>query len=331
MQIIQNRRRFLAGAAAAGAAGLIGTATRARAEPPPETTTIRLAMPAAACIAPLVMAEEFLHDEGFREVQYVPMPLTGGAMLPDGAVDFDMPAWSDYLPLADAGRPLTVLSGVQVGCYELRANESIQSVADLRGKRVAINDFGTTDHMLVSMMAANVGLKPASDINWVVNPSVSQAELFIAGEVDAFIGFPPGPEKPCPRNVGHVVVNIAHDRPWSNYFCCMAAANADFMRANPVATKRALRAILKATDVCHHQPERAAQRMAALGFSHECVLMTLNDSRYGLWREYDPEDSVRFFALRLNELGMIKKTPKEVISGFTDWRFLEEIKRELKT
>ena len=42
MQIIQNRRRFLAGAAAAGAAGLIGTSTPALAEPPPETTTVRL-------------------------------------------------------------------------------------------------------------------------------------------------------------------------------------------------------------------------------------------------------------------------------------------------
>ena len=109
----------------------------------------------------------------------------------------------------------------------------------------------------------------------------------------------------------------------------MAVANADFVRNNPVATKRALRAILKATDICHQQPERVAQRMADLGFSRECALMTLKDANYGLWRDYDPEDSVRFFALRLHEVGMIEKTPDEVISGFTDWRFLKEIKREL--
>ena len=57
--------------------------------------------------------------------------------------------------------------------------------------------------------------------------------------------------------------------------------------------------------------------------------MTLKDTNYGLWRDYDPEDSVRFFALRLHEFGMIKKTPDEIISGYTDWRFLQEIKREL--
>jgi NitT/TauT family transport system substrate-binding protein len=331
MPIMRNRRHFLAGAAAAGAVGLVGAPPRAWAEPPPETTTLRLGLPSAACLVPLIVAEASLHEEGFEEVTYIPVPMTGAAMLTDGAIDIDMQSWSDFLPLMDAGRPVTVLSGVHVGCLELRANDSIRTVADLRGKRVGINNFAVTDHMLVSLMAAYVGLKPASDIDWVVNPEVSQVELFKAGKVDAFIGFPPEPKQPCARDVGHVVVNTAHDRPWSNYFCCMAVTNTDFMRANPVAAKRALRALLRATDACHRDPEQAAQRMADLGFSHECAMMTLKDTRYGLWREYDPEDTVRFYSLRLNELDIIKKSPNEVISGFTDWRYLEEIKRELKT
>ena len=109
----------------------------------------------------------------------------------------------------------------------------------------------------------------------------------------------------------------------------MARANTEFVRKNPVAAKRALRAILKATDICHREPERAAQRMVEVGFSAECARMMLNDARYGLWRDYDPEDTLRFFTLRLHEAGMIKKTPNEVIANFTDWRFLKEIKREL--
>jgi NitT/TauT family transport system substrate-binding protein len=331
MQIIQSRRRFLAGFSAAGAASLLGVTTRAHAEPPPETTTIRLPAVPAACSAPFAVAEELLLQEGFTEVRYVPGPLTAAAQLPDGDIDLDQQSCFDLLPLVDAGRTLTVLSGIHVGCMELRANDSIRSVADLRGKKVGINNYGVSDHMLVSMMAAYVGLKPAADITWVVDPSASQIELFKAGKVDAFIGFPPEPKQSCARDVGHVVVNTAHDRPWSNYFCCMVVANTDFMRANPVATKRALRAILKATDICHQQAEQVAERMAGRGFSRECALTVLTDARYDLWREYDPEDTVRFFSLRLNELGMIKKTPNEVISGFTDWHFLNDLKRELKT
>ncbi|HZF35781.1 MAG TPA: ABC transporter substrate-binding protein [Candidatus Angelobacter sp.] len=327
----QSRRWFLAGAAMAGAGGAVGFPKPLHAEPPPETATIRLPAIPAACTAPLYVAKELLREEGFTEVHYVPTTVISAGMLADGDLDISMEAPVDYLPLLDVGRRLTVLAGVHVGCLELRANDSIQNITDLRGKRVGISSIGAAEHLLVSAMAAYVGLDPVAQIDWVVDPKVSQAERFTAGEIDAFIGPPPDPGQPCARNVGHVVVNIAADPPWSNYFCCMVAANADFFRRNPVATKRAMRAILRATDVCHEQPERAAQRMVENGFSYECALMTLSGARYGLWRDYDPEDTVRFFALRLHEVGMIKTAPNEIISGFTDWRFLDELKRELKT
>ena len=88
MQIIQNRRHFLAGAAAAGAAGLIGKPTPARAEPPPETTTVRIPAIPAACEATFYLAEELLREEGFTDVQYVPTTVVSAGMLADGQVDF---------------------------------------------------------------------------------------------------------------------------------------------------------------------------------------------------------------------------------------------------
>ena len=332
MAMVQNRRHFLRCMSLATAAGLTGLSRSvASAEPPPEIATIRLTAAPSTCFAPMYLAEDLLREEGFTEVRYVPM--TGMAMAADGEVDFDMLAAVDFLPLIEAGKSVTVLSGVHAGCFELRANDSIRGVLDLRGKRVGVTaPLGySADHLLVSVMAAYVGLDPVTDIEWVTDPEVSQADLFAAGKVDAFIGFPPDPGKPCHSTIGRLVVSTASDRPWSNYFCCMVTANTEFARRNPVATKRALRAILKATDICHREPERAAQRMVAVGFSIDCARMMLNDARYGLWRDYDPEDTVRFFTLRLHEAGMIKKTPNEVIAGYTDWRFLDEVKRELKT
>jgi NitT/TauT family transport system substrate-binding protein len=76
------------------------------------------------------------------------------------------------------------------------------------------------------------------------------------GKIDAYLGFPPDPQELRAKKVGHVVVNSATDRPWSQYFCCMVAANREFVRRNPAATKRALRAILKGDRICAPEPVR---------------------------------------------------------------------------
>ena len=146
------------------------------------------------------------------------------------------------------------------------------------------------------------------------------------------MGFPPEPQELRARKIGHVIVNTAADRPWAQYFCCMAVANRDFAVKHPVATKRALRAIMKATDVCAREPERVAQQLVETKRTPDQELMrqVLRDIRYNRWRDYNPEDTVRFYALRLREVGMIKSTPQRIIGEGTDWRFLDELKRELK-
>ena len=99
-----------------------------------------------------------------------------------------------------------------------------------------------------------------------------------------------------------------------------------------MATKRVLRAILKNADICATAPERAARRMVDAGFAenYDYALQTLTEVPYNKWREYDPEDTMRFFALRMREVDMINSTPNKIIAEGTDWRFLNELKRELK-
>ena len=136
-------------------------------------------------------------------------------------------------------------------------------------------------------------------------------ELFDDGKIDAFLGFPPEPQELRARKIGHVIVDSSVDRPWSQYFCCVLAGNADFVRNNPVATKRVLRAILKAADLCAVEPKRVAQRLVDGGFTarYDYALQALTVIPYDRWRDYDPEDTIRFYALRLHEVGMIKSTP----------------------
>jgi NitT/TauT family transport system substrate-binding protein len=135
------------------------------------------------------------------------------------------------------------------------------------------------------------------------------------------------------KKIGHVLVNSAVDRPWSQYFCCLALSSQEFVRKNPVATKRALRAILKAADMCAQEPERTARALVDGKYTprYDFALQLVKEIPYNRWREYDPEDTIRFYALRLHELGMIKSSPRQIIARGTNWRFLKDLKKELKT
>ena len=157
-------------------------------------------------------------------------------------------------------------------------------------------------------------------------------QLFIDCNIDAFLGFPPEPQELRAKGIGRIVVDSAVDRPWSQYFCCMLAGNMDYVENHPVATKRVVRAILKAADLCAKEPTRAARMLVDGGFTprYDYALESLQELPYDKWREYDPEDTVRYYALRLHEAGFIKSSPQKIIANGTDWRFLNELKRELK-
>jgi NitT/TauT family transport system substrate-binding protein len=334
MQWTPSRRRFVAGMWSTGALGLVGNHTSFAEEAPPETKTIRLIKNPGICIAPQYVADELLRAEGFTDIQHV---MRSGAVMAEaigrGEVDLSLHFVALLIPAIDAGAAITMLAGVHVGCFELFAKEPVRSIRDLKGKKVGMQGVGLQQHVFVSAMAAHVGLDPAKDIDWVLSPTAPPMELFSEGKIDAFIGFPPEPQELRARNVGgHVVVNSSTDRPWSQYFCCMLAGNRDFVRKHPAATKRAMRAILKATDFCVTNPAAAAQRMVDGGFTarYDYAFQTLKEVPYNKWREYDPADTLRFYALRLRDAGMIKSAPNKIIADATDWRFLNELKRELK-
>ncbi len=330
----RNRRHFLAYASAVGAAALLGLPRTAAAEPPPEVTKIRLFHSPAICLAPQYLAEELLHLEGFSEVEYVKGGVeTPGKLMAEGQADMSMWDVPGTIPLLDAGKPIVMLAGIHGGCYELFGNDRIHSVRDLKGARIGVYAVTGGDYVLISSILAYIGMDPRKDVNWVVGSRFTDAmHFFIDGKVDAFMGFAPEPQELRARKIGHVIVNTSQDRPWSQYFCCAVTASRQFVAKNPVATKRALRAFLKAADICAREPERTAQFLVTKGYEprYEIGLEVLKSLDYKRWRQTDPEDTVRFHALRLHEVGMIKSDPKKLIAQGTDWRFLNELKKELK-
>jgi NitT/TauT family transport system substrate-binding protein len=332
MALIQTRRGFLGGIAAAGAAGLIHAPRAEAAEGPLETSAVRILKTPAICIAPLYAAEELLRAEGFTDIRFIELPTAReiSAALGEGKVDFTA-GFAAYHVLAIDARSTnyTLLAGLHGGCFELFAHDGIRGITDLKGKSVGME---LAMPALLTLMAAQVGLDPKRDIRWVTDPKLKPLDLFAEGKIDAFLGFPPEVQILQARHTDHVIIDTAVDRPWSQYFCCMLAGSREYVQKYPVATKRVVRAILKATDLCAAEPARVARRLVDGGFTprYDYALQTLSGLPYDRWRDYDAEDTVRFYALRLYDAGLIKSDPNKIIADHTDWRFLNELKRELK-
>jgi NitT/TauT family transport system substrate-binding protein len=254
-----------------------------------------------------------------------------------GKADISLNFVLNHVQAIDHGAPITILAGVHGGCYELFAREGLGSITEglgsiteLKGKQVGPQSGSPA---LLRLMAAQVGLDPEKDFRWVIDPEFEPLDLFSQGKLDAFLALPPEPQELRGRHAGHVILDTTVDRPWSQYFCCMVAANREYVMRYPIATKRVLRALLRAADLCVSDPPTVARRLIDGGVTrqYDFALQTVGEIHYDKWRDYDAEDTVRFYALRLHEAGMIKSLPNKLIAENTDWRFLDEVKRELKT
>jgi NitT/TauT family transport system substrate-binding protein len=330
----RHRRSFLTGASALAGGSLLGLPLLASAVPPPEVRKIRLIHFPATCVAPGYLAEELLYAEGFEQVEYVEVNVnTTSPTIASGQVDLWIEAAPSLVHFLDGSNAAVALGGLHAGCYELFAKPEIRAIRDLKGRSVSISTYGATEHVFVASIAAYVGMDPTKDIRWLVGGNIDEASrAFVDGRADAYLA---GSEEPYAfraRRIGHVLLDTTRDRPWSQYFCCMLTGNRQFVSRYPIATKRAMRAFLKAADICAAQPERAARLMADKGFapSYSIALEVLRALPYQRWRDANPEDTIRFHALRLHEGGIIKATPQKLIDRGTDWRFFNELRKELK-
>jgi len=363
-----NRRQFLRGAAGFGASAATGFGLTAGILPllnacsggagsaaptiplptfppgresPPETSRIRLGFYSESlCLAPQQMAEDFLRQEGFTDISYVGTGEYDSSLdnLAQGNVDLSQTFGPRTIEAIDGGSPLVMLGGVHVACYQLFAGSRVNSLRDFKGKTVAVGlDPSEPQLRFLLMLFAYIGMNPNKDVTFQKMLGRLAMEDLRMDKIDGTMQLPPLAQEMKARNIGRVVLDSHHDKPWSDYFCCYATTNRGFLEKNPVATKRALRALYKATDLCARDPLGAARFMLGLyakrGDSLDLQYAEdgISAINFGSWRSFPPEDTIRFFTLRLRETGLVKKVSAEtIIKSHTDWRFLDQLRQELK-
>jgi NitT/TauT family transport system substrate-binding protein len=337
-----GRRRLLGGAARLGltAAGLAVLASCRGAgsgsisiDAPLETTRLRLVQTPSMCQAPLYVAQDALRAEGFTDLEYVRKPSAGwnGLAVATGEADITMHFAGPVVLQIEAGDPLVVLAGAHVGCFELFGTNGVHAIRDLKGRTVGVPEPGGPSQVFLASLLAHVGLDPRTDVTWATHEGAEAMQLLADGKIDGYLGFPPEPQRLRAGRIGQVIVNSLVDRPWSQYFCCMVIANRHYVAQHPVATARALRGILTGLDISGRDPDGAVRYLVETGYTtqHAETLEAVKTIHATGWRgEYDPEDTLRYYSLRLHEAGMIKSSPDKIIARGTDWRYLAEVKRD---
>lgn len=346
---VLSRRTLLRGAAGLGVTATTavlltacGSDTAPGAEPsaavegPPETPTIRLPKGAISSFLTVAAASELLKEEGFTDVQYVNPRRPEAVFAEFASGGFDMmlvPSPMATLRI-DADDPIVVLGGVNAGVFQILGREAITSMGDFRGKTLVTSGRGAPDDVFLAVTLANVGIDVRTDVTVVTLPHNEAANALSSGEADGMTSYPPFAHGVQAKGIGHVVLDANVDGPWSQYLFSMATVHRDFFTKNPMATKRALRALLRAADLVAKDPRRAARAMVDLGFMgeplYEATLAGVQAIRHDVWRTYEPADTLRFYALRLREAGLIKSTPEQILSRGTDFRSLRELTRQLK-
>jgi NitT/TauT family transport system substrate-binding protein len=250
------------------AAGLLATLAAGcggPAEAPSATggpTKVKLAYLGLTCEAAMFVAKEkgFFEEEGL-DVEFVKTDWDGlrdGLGL--GRFDANYTLIMYLLKPIEQGLDVKITGGVHSGCLRVQAgaNSSINSVADLKGKKIGIPTMGSPPFLFTSRVLAAQGMDPMKDVTWmVVAPEVMGLALE-KGQVDAVADSEPlGSILAAQANV-RTIADQAVDEPYRDEYCCATVVSGKFAASNPSGAAKVTRALLKGAMWVDENPTAAA-------------------------------------------------------------------------
>lgn len=298
---------------------------------PLETTTIKLS--AASCDSAIFGAERFLREEGFTDVQ-ITDAATGPAFAAGNAhIGFAFP--QAFFNAVENGPKVVLLGGLHPGCVEIWAPQSVTSVKDLKGRSVTVTakSLGNLQYSFLAMVLRQAGMDP-KDVNFVVQADADPLKLYLEGKSDAVFASAAGAAalKANPANKGHVIYSQVMEEPWKSTDCCFVMTSEPWFRANPIAAKRAMRAIYRTADALPADRVDAAKAATDKGlFGGAANTANVKEAANMVpldWRTYDVEKAIRFYVPLLADTGM--KSSADDLLRSVDLKIYKELSTELK-
>lgn len=141
----------------------------------------------------------------------------------------------------------------------IAVDASIKSVADLRGKKLAVAE-ATPSHYFALYVLTQGGLTNR-DVEWVFTTSaVEAANVFKAGRVDAAVSWSPDVYIAARERPGAHI--LASTKEASNLIADIFVARGDFLEQHPEDARRFVAGWLKGVDLANQNPDRTAALLA---------------------------------------------------------------------
>ena len=326
---------FLASCAPAAVSAPTATAavpTATATLPPPETTSIRLT--AGACDSAIFGAERYLREEGFTDVKF--SDAATAAAIVAGNADIGSAFPQGFFNSVENGAKVVSLGGLHPGCVEIWAQPGISSVKELKGSSITVTakTLANLQYSMLAIVIRQAGFDP-KEVNWVVQADANPTQLFLDGKSAAvFVASNAAAAlKANPANKGQIIFSQVMDEPWKSTNCCFIIASEPWSRANPIAAKRAMRAIYRTADALPADRGDAAKFATDMGlFGGAPALANVREAANMVpldWRTYDLEKAVRFYAPLLTDVGVLKASTDDLLKT-VDLKIFKELSAELK-
>jgi len=141
----------------------------------------------------------------------------------------------------------------------IAVDASIRSVADLRGKKMAVAE-ATPSHYFALYVLTQGGLTNR-DVQWVFTSSaVEAANVFKAGQVDAAVSWSPDVYIAARERTGARI--LASTKEASNLIADIFVARGDFLAEHPEDARRFVAGWLKGVEQANANPDRTATLLA---------------------------------------------------------------------
>jgi NitT/TauT family transport system substrate-binding protein len=163
-----------------------------------------------------------------------------------------------WLKPLEQGFDVKIVAGTHGGCMRalVPVKSDIKSVADLKGKTVAIGDLAGPDKNFFSIQLAKAGIDPNKDVDWKQYPGnllrlaaeKGEAQAFLAADPLAYLWLKDGEF----REVGSNLDGIYKDAS-----CCVVGVRGSLLREEPAVARALTQALLEGAMFTAQNPEKA--------------------------------------------------------------------------